>query len=52
MDWISLARDRDQWWALVSTVMDLRGSIKRWEVLAQSAASQEGFSSLMLVISF
>jgi hypothetical protein len=24
MDWIDLAQDRDQWWALVNTVMDLR----------------------------
>jgi hypothetical protein len=24
MDWIDLAQDRDQWWALVCTVMNLR----------------------------
>jgi hypothetical protein len=24
MDWIELAQDRDQWWALVNTVMNLR----------------------------
>jgi hypothetical protein len=24
MDWIHLAQDRDQWWALVNTVMNLR----------------------------
>ena len=24
MDWIELAQDRDRWWALVSTVMNLR----------------------------
>jgi hypothetical protein len=23
MDWIDLAQDRDQWWALVNTVMNL-----------------------------
>jgi hypothetical protein len=23
-DWIDLAQDRDQWWALVNTVMNLR----------------------------
>jgi hypothetical protein len=23
MDWINLAQDRDQWWALVNTVMNL-----------------------------
>jgi hypothetical protein len=24
MDWINLAQDRDQWWALVNTVINLR----------------------------
>jgi hypothetical protein len=24
MDWIELAQDRESWWALVSTVMNLR----------------------------
>jgi hypothetical protein len=24
MHWINLAQDRDQWWALVNTVMNLR----------------------------
>jgi hypothetical protein len=24
MDWIDLAKDGDQWWALVNTVMNLR----------------------------
>jgi hypothetical protein len=24
MDWIELAQDRDRWWALVNTVMNLR----------------------------
>jgi hypothetical protein len=24
MDWIYLAHDRDQWWALVNTVMNVR----------------------------
>jgi hypothetical protein len=24
MDWINLAQDRDQWWALVNTVMNVR----------------------------
>jgi len=24
MDWIELAQDRDRWWALVSTVMNLQ----------------------------
>jgi hypothetical protein len=36
MDWIDLAQDRDQWRALVNTVMKA----------AQLAASQEGLSSM------
>jgi hypothetical protein len=28
MDWIDLAQDKDRWRALVSSVMNLRGSIK------------------------
>jgi hypothetical protein len=33
MDWIDVAQDRDQWRALVNTVMKPPGSIKCWEVL-------------------
>jgi hypothetical protein len=33
MDWVHLAEVRDQWEALVSTVMYLRGSINFWEIL-------------------
>jgi len=27
-DWMHVAHDRDQWWTLVNTVMNLWGSIK------------------------
>jgi hypothetical protein len=33
VDWIGLAQDRYRWRALVSSVMNLRGSIKWWEWL-------------------
>jgi hypothetical protein len=34
MDWVDVAQDRDQWRALLNTVLNLLGSIKSWEVLA------------------
>ena len=33
MDWIGLAQDRDSWWKLVSTVMNLSGYVKCGEFL-------------------
>jgi hypothetical protein len=33
MDWIDLAQGRDQWCALVNTVMEPSDFIKCWEVL-------------------
>jgi hypothetical protein len=32
VDWIGLAQDRYRWRALVNSVMNLRGSIKCWEL--------------------
>jgi hypothetical protein len=48
MDWIDLAQGRDQWRALVNTVMNLRfhKMLGSSCVAAQLAASQEGLSSM------
>jgi hypothetical protein len=52
MDRIHPAQDRDQWWALANTVMNLFGFHKMlgssW-VAAQMSAPQEGLSSMELV---
>jgi hypothetical protein len=52
MDWIDLAQDRDQWMALVNTVMNLRfhKMLGHFLVAARLAASQEGLSSMELLI--
>jgi hypothetical protein len=28
VDWINLAQDRDRWWALLNTIMNLRDPLK------------------------
>jgi hypothetical protein len=33
MDWIDMAQDKNQWSALVKTVLNLLGSIKCWKVI-------------------
>jgi len=29
VDWMRLAQDRDQWWALIHTVMNIKGTKRR-----------------------
>jgi hypothetical protein len=48
MDWFDLAQDRDQWGALVNTVMNFgfHEMLGSNSAAAQLAASQEGLSSM------
>jgi hypothetical protein len=48
MDWIDLAQNREQWRALVNTVMTLgfQKMLGSYSAAAQLAASQEGLSSM------
>jgi hypothetical protein len=53
MDWIDLAKDRDQWRAPVNRIMNLRVPqiFEKFLIVAgQVATSQEGLSSMELVI--
>jgi hypothetical protein len=52
MDWIDLALDRDQRRTLLNMVMSLREpyNSKKLFSTAQLAASQEGLSSIMMMI--
>jgi hypothetical protein len=51
MEWIDLVQNRDQWKALVNTVMNLRvpWNIRKFLRSCAVAASQEGLSSMELV---
>jgi hypothetical protein len=42
MDWIDLAQDRDQWWALVNTVINILVPQNIAKVL--SSCATDGFS--------
>jgi hypothetical protein len=51
MHWIHLAQDRDQWWALVNTIMNLWIPLNVGKFLIPESllASQEGHDSMELV---
>jgi hypothetical protein len=54
MDWIDLTQDRDQWLAVVNTVMILgfHKLLGSSSVAAQLSASQEGLSAVKLGVNY
>jgi hypothetical protein len=52
VDWIDLAQDRDRWWAVVHTVMNLQVPLNAGNSLSSLdiLASQEGLCSMELVV--
>jgi hypothetical protein len=42
VNWIHLTQDRDQWWALMTTVMNLWVPLNPGNLTEQLLASQEG----------
>jgi hypothetical protein len=51
MDWMQLAQDTDQWWAVVNTVMKLWAPLKLGNFLTERpSASQKGNCFMELFI--
>jgi hypothetical protein len=50
MDWIDLAQDRDQWWSLMNTAMNLRvHKIQKFSVAERLTSSQDVLNCVELV---